>query len=75
MSTTHEESINGGSKDPEAWQCFLCRRVHLRTGQHLLTFTSEEFAALTQSIVASYCSQAVFGTHPRKLLNVRTEER
>ena len=62
MATPYEES-NSGSNEPQAWHCFSCRRVHLRTGEHLLTFTSEEFAALTQSVVACYCSQIVSGTN------------
>jgi hypothetical protein len=58
IARPYEES-NSGSNDPQAWHCLSCRRVHLRTGQHLLTFTSEEFAALTESVVACYCSQVV----------------
>lgn len=62
-ATPYEDSTNSGSNDPEAWHCVSCHQVHLRTGQHLLTFTSEEFAALTQSVVACYCSQVVSGTY------------
>ena len=63
IAAPYNESIDSGSNDPQAWHCFSCQRVHLRTGQHLLTFTSEEFAALTQSVVACYCTQIVSGTH------------
>ncbi len=63
ITTPYKESVESGSNDPQAWHCFSCRRIHLRTGQHLLTFTSEEFTALTQSIIACYCSQIVSGAN------------
>jgi hypothetical protein len=60
IHTAYEESTKAGKNEPQAWHCFSCQRIHLRTGEHLLTFTSEEFAVFTQSVVECYCRQVVF---------------
>ena len=59
IRTAYEDSTKGGENEPQAWHCFSCERVHLRTGQHFLTFTSEEFAVFTETVVECYCRQIV----------------
>jgi hypothetical protein len=49
------------SADVQAWRCASCHCYHLRAGEALLTFTTEEFVAFMQEIVDCYCGQILSG--------------
>lgn len=41
------------------WHCPSCRAFHVRAGQAILTFTTEEFAAFTRAVVECYCRNSL----------------
>ncbi len=55
----YEDAHAGADAGVQIWRCASCHCVHLRAGQVLLTFTPEEFATLTQDVVACYCGQLI----------------
>ena len=45
----------------QAWRCASCHCYHLRAGEALLTFTTEEFISLMQEIADCYYGQILSG--------------
>ncbi len=49
------------SNGAQAWRCASCHCYHLRAGEALLTFTTEEFVSLMQELADCYYEQILSG--------------
>ena len=49
------------TNDVQVWRCESCKCVHIRAGNILLTFTTEEYCKFTEAVVDCSYSESFFG--------------